>query len=188
MLQVEGQANWSAPASAADPSANNDLDDTSSLLQCRPGSHQAAATASVVRRPVAAVRSVLAAVAEVAADSWMQQRGPGHVSCGSTSLALPKRGLGGEHLLPSQARKGPPSATVALLAASGTREQLSYASCSCDGSGMPGSRHDVRIAPRSRDGSSGGSYVHRPAGRIKRAAPGHPASASGPPRDDRGAE
>ena len=37
----------------------------------------------------------------------------------------------------------------------------------------------VRMAPRSRDGSPGGSYVHRSADRVERATPGHRASASG---------
>ena len=66
----------------------------------------------------AEAEALIAAAMELDATgrSWKQQRGPGHVSCGSTSLARPMLGLGGEHLLPMQARKGPPSATVALLA------------------------------------------------------------------------
>lgn len=72
------------------------------------------------RRPPDRSRSQIASAIKLDATgrSWMQQRGSGHVSCGSTSLARPMLGLGGEHLLPMQARKGPPSATVALVARS----------------------------------------------------------------------
>jgi hypothetical protein len=61
--------------------------------------------------------------------------GAGARSCGSTSLARPKLGLGREHLLPMQARKGPRSATVALLARSASlaisTERHAISECRC---------------------------------------------------------
>src|SRR5205823_3457191 len=56
---------------------------------------------------------------------------------------------------------------VVLVATSETREQFSYDFCSCVGSGMPAWRPDRPYGARSRDGSQGGSYLHRLADRVE---------------------
>jgi hypothetical protein len=69
-------------------------------------------------------------------------------------------------------------ATDLLVATSTTRERFRTSPALVSARACRDRVTAVRIAPRSRDGSPGGSCVHRPADRVERAAPGRPAHAS----------
>ena len=77
--------------------------------------------------------------------------------------------------------EGPGTFLAEVQASPGRCSDSEVSTCWLVKSGTEGPAVDHGRAPRSRDGSSGRSYVHRPAGRIERAALGHPASASGSP-------